>query len=74
MINRMIVEREIMELKKKEEEAKKREELIKQLKTQMDIIMQFRNKFSTIPHEVQMLIDEAHQIMKKLGISSMDEL
>jgi hypothetical protein len=50
MINRMIVEREIMELKKKEEEAKKREELIKQLKTQMDIIMQFRNKFSTIPH------------------------
>ena len=46
---------------------------MKLLKTQMDTIMEFRNKFSTIPHEVQMLINEAHKIMKVLGIASMEE-
>lgn len=38
----------------------------------MDIIMEFRNKFSTIPHEVQMLIDEANKIMQLLQITPSD--
>lgn len=63
MINRRIVETEIRELKRIDEEAKQREELLKKLRSQMDIIMEFRNKFNTIPHEVQIMIDEAHKIM-----------
>ena len=70
MVNKLIIQKEIMELKLKEKEARQREELITQLKTQMDVIMHFRSKFSTIPHEVQLLLNEAQKIMKVLGIGS----
>lgn len=48
--------------------------MMKQLKSQMDIIMNFRNKFSIIPADVQIMIDEAQKIMKVLGISGINEI